>query len=210
MEERKVRKLTNKLKLLYSKLERENNMLEQIGAHKSRYRAQSNDREDKLIARIEEEARAMNIQLQALITEDSGPAQPATSKEPAGSSKEHAAMPPSRIFDVTSHEEEEGKQETAQEKDTMDLTTGPPISPRRPKSKRPSLQTETEKDEPRGQPRNHLRTQRLEKEKTIQHRHRRAKKRRQRSPKPGKHNATNTKHKQQNGHIETFLVLPQK
>ena len=59
MEERNVRKLTNKLKLLYSKLERENNMLEQIGAHKSRYRAQSNDREDKLIARIEEEAKAI-------------------------------------------------------------------------------------------------------------------------------------------------------
>jgi hypothetical protein len=69
MEERNVRKLTNKLKLLYSKLERENNMLEQIGAHKARYRVQSNDREDKLIARIEEEAKEMNIQLQALITE---------------------------------------------------------------------------------------------------------------------------------------------
>jgi hypothetical protein len=49
MEEKNVRKVTSKLKLLYSKLERENNMLEQIRAHKTRYREQSNDREDKLV-----------------------------------------------------------------------------------------------------------------------------------------------------------------
>jgi hypothetical protein len=154
MEERNVRKVTSKLKLLYSKLERENTMLEQIRAHKTRHREQSNDREDKLVTRIEEEAKTMNILLQTLITGDNSPAQPTTSNEPAGSSMEHAAMPPSQISDVTNQEEDEGEQETAQEQNTMDPTASSQLSPRRLKPKRPneqspsSLQKETKKDDP--------------------------------------------------------------
>jgi hypothetical protein len=204
MEERNVRKLTNKLKLLYSKLERENTMLGQIGAHKARYRVQSNDREDKLVKRIEEEAKAMDIQLQALITGDSSPAQPTPSKEPAGSSKEHAAMPSSQIHDVTNQEEEEEEQhETAQEQDTMDLTTGSQLSPRRPKPKRPSdkspssLQKETKQTDPMQAEKPPMSPTTGEGEEDAVPTSASKKKKAENTKKPGKHNATNVKRNQQ-------------
>jgi hypothetical protein len=190
MEEKNIRKLTSKLKLLYSKLERENGMLGQITAHKQRYRQQSNIREDELVQRIEEEARTMNLLLQTLITDGSNSTQSATSREPAGGSEEHAKMTSSQFSDVTNQEEAEGKQETRFEISTEDqlkmLETVQEQKTRRTRRRNPNLHLEVliqrdpanrhrhlsknrQKKTTQCKKRNNRRAKRLERKKKMQH-----------------------------------------